>query len=143
MESYLKKEYNMGRNLLHFDVTDLDVTVEEGVKFKWQGKEFDSGPLSIKLGAPGSAGVIDYDSGTVDVEYRARISSPALEEIYDILEDMGEERGETAPFDVTIRSKGSIFGDDHSLRLAGKGEIADHRLFDPAETSLEILAPTH
>ncbi len=133
----------MGRNLLHFDVTDLNVTVEEGVRFKWQGKEIDSGPLTIKLGAPGSAGVIDYDSGTVDVEYRARISSPALEEIYDILEDMGEERGETAPFDVNIRSKGSIFGDDHSLRLAGKGELADHRLFSPAETSLEILAPTH
>jgi hypothetical protein len=133
----------MGQNLLHFDVTDLNVTVEEGVKFKWQGKEIESGPLSIKLGAPGSAGVINYDTGNVDVEYRARITSPALEEVYDILEDMGEERGETAPFDVIIRSKGSIFGDDHSLRLSGKGEIADHRLFNPAETSLEILAPTH
>ena len=133
----------MSRKLLHFDVTDLNVTVEEGVKFKWQGKEIDSGPLSIKLGAPGSAGTIDYDSGDVNVEYRARISSPALDEVFDILEDMGEERGETAPFDLVIRSKGSIFGEDHSLRLSGKGEIAEHRLFNPAETSLEILAPTH
>ena len=133
----------MRRNLLHFDVTDLDVTVQEGVKFKWQGKEIDSGPLTIKLGRPGSAGVIDYDKGTVDVEYRAQISSPALDEVFDILEDMGAERSETAPFDVVIRSKGSIFDDAHSLRLAGKGEIAEHRLFNPAETSLEILAPTH
>ena len=133
----------MRRRLLHFDVTDLNVRVEEGVKFKWQGKEIDSGPLTIKLGKPGSAGVIDYDKGTVDVEYRAQISSPALDEVFDIIEDMGAERGETAPFDVVIRSKGSIFGDDHSLRLAGKGEIAEHRLFNPAETSLEILAPTH
>ena len=133
----------MSRNLLHFDVTDLNVTVEEGVRFKWQGKEIDSGPLSIKLGEPGSAGTIDYDSGDVNVEYRARISSPALDEVFDILEDMGEERGETKPFDVVIRSKGSIFDNDHSLRLAGKGEIAEHRLFNPAETSLEILAPTH
>ena len=133
----------MRGNLLHFDVTDLDVTVAEGIKFKWQGKEIDSGPLTIKLGRPGSAGVIDYDKGTVDVEYRAQISSPALDEVFDILEDMGAEPGETAPFDVVIRSKGSVFGDDHSLRLAGKGEIAEHRLFNPAETSLEILAPTH
>ena len=133
----------MGQNLLHFDVTDLDVTVQEGVKFKWQGKEIDSGPLSIKLGKPGSAGVIDYDDGTVNVEYRAQISSPALDEVFEILEDMGAEPGETAPFDVVIRSKGSIFDDDHSLRLSGKGEFAEHRLFDPAETSLEILAPTH
>lgn len=133
----------MRRNLLRFDVTDLDVTVQEGVKFTWQGKEIDSGPLTIRLGKPGSAGVIDYDTGTVDVEYRAQISSPALDEVFDILSDMGADRGETAPFDVVIRSKGSIFGEDHSLRLAGKGELAEHRLFNPKETSLEILAPTH
>lgn len=133
----------MDRNLLHFDVTALDVTVQEGVKLTWQGKEIDSGRLTIKLGAPGSAGVINYDTGTVDVEFRVKIASPALDELFDILEDMGAERGVTAPFDAVIRSKGSVFGDDHSLRLAGKGEFSEHRLFNPAETTLDILAPTH
>jgi hypothetical protein len=133
----------MGRNLLNFDVTDLDVTVQEGVKLTWQGKEIDSGQMTIKLGAPGSAGFIDYDNGTVKVEFRVKIASPALDELFDILEDMGAERGVTAPFDAVIRSQGSVFGDDHSLRLAGKGEFSEHRLFNPAETTLDILAPTH
>ena len=128
--------------LLHFDVTNLDVTVEEGVKITWQGKEIDSGRLTINLGKPGSKGVIDYGKGTVDVEFRVRIASPALDDLFDILEDMGADRGVTAPFDAVIRSKGSVF-EDHSLRLAGKGEIAEHRLFNPAETTIDILAPTH
>ena len=127
---------------LHFDVTNLDVTVEEGVKITWQGKEIDSGRLTINLGEPGSKGVIDYGKGTVDVEFRVRIASPALDDLFDILEDMGADRGVTAPFDAVIRSKGSVF-EDHSLRLAGKGEIAEHRLFNPAETTIDILAPTH
>jgi len=133
----------MSRNLLNFDVTDLDVTVQEGVKLTWQGKEIDSGQMTIKLGAPGSAGVIDYDNGTVNVEFRVKIASPALDELFEILEDMGAERGVTAPFDAVIRSQGSVFGEDHSLRLAGKGEFSEHRLFNPAETTLDILAPTH
>ncbi len=127
---------------LLFDVTNLDVTVEEGVKITWQGKEIDSGRLTINLGEPGSKGVIDYGKGTVDVEFRVRIASPALDDLFDILADMGADRGVTAPFDAVIRSKGSVF-EDHSLRLAGKGEIAEHRLFNPAETTIDILAPTH
>lgn|SRR5687768_11197086 len=133
----------MGRNTLPFDVTNFDVTIEEGVKINWQGKEVDSGCLTIKLGEPGSAGVIDYEKGVVDVEFRVRISSPTIHELYDILEDLGAERTVTAPFDAVIRSSGSVFEKDHSLRLAGKGEIAEHRLFNPAETRIEILAPSH
>ena len=132
----------MNKNQLHFDVTDFDVTVEEGVKINWQGREIDSGRLTIKLGEPGSSGVIDYETGMVDVEFRVRISSPALDELFDILDDMGADRGVTAPLDAVIHSKGSVF-DDHSLRLAGIGEIMEHRIFNPAETSLEILAPSY
>ena len=132
----------MNKNQLHFDVTDFDVTVQEGVKINWQGREIDSGRLTIKLGEPGSSGVIDYETGTVDVEFRVRISSPSLDELFDILDDMGADRGVTAPLDAVIRSKGSVF-EDHSLRLAGKGEIMEHRIFNPAETSLEILAPSY
>ena len=131
------------KGLLHFDVTDLNVTVEEGVKITWQEKEIDSGRLTIKLGEPGSRGVIDYEKGTVDVEYRVRISAPGLDDLFDILEDMGADRGVTAPFDAVIRSTGSVFEKDHSLRLQGKGTVAEHRLFNPEETKIDILAPTH
>jgi hypothetical protein len=35
-----------------------------------------------------------------------------------------------------------VVDERHSLRLAGKGQLGEHRLFDRNETKLEILAPT-
>lgn len=129
----------MNQGLLHFDVTALEVVVQETIKLKWQGREIDSGRLSIKLGAPGSHGVIDYEKGTVDVEFRVRIM---FDELSEILNDMGEESGIGCPVDAIIRSQGSVF-DDHSLRLAGRAELSEHPLFEPTETRIEIRAPTH
>lgn len=126
---------------LPFDVVDFDVTVEEGVKVKWQGREIDSGRLTIKLNGTDSGGVIDYDAGKVNVEFRVRIEAPGLDDLFGILDDIGAERDVTAPFDAVIRSEGSVF-EDHSLRLAGKGVIGEHRLFNPDETRLDILAPS-
>lgn len=132
----------MVQSLLYFDVTDLNVWVEEGVKINWQGREIDTGRLTIKLGAPGSCGVVDYEAGTVTVDFHIQLSFPALEEFFDILEEMGAERAVTAPFAGIIRSQGSVFEEDHSLRLAGQGELAEHRLFTPAEMRLDIRAPS-
>ena len=64
----------IGEGVLAFNVTDLNVTVEEGIKIKWQGKEIDSGRLCINLGRPGSRAVINYETGQVNVEFRAEIS---------------------------------------------------------------------
>ena len=133
----------MGYGRLPFDVVDFNVVVEEGVQVKWQGRELDSGRLTIKLDGPDSHGVIDYDTGKVDVEFRVRIDAPALDDLYSILDDLGADRDVTAPFGAVIRSEGNVFENDHALRLAGKGVIGEHRLFDPKETRLEILAPTH
>jgi hypothetical protein len=128
----------MNRKNLHFNVTGLDVAVPEGFCMTWQGRTIDSGPVRITLGAPGSSGVIDYETGRVNVEFRVQISFPELSET---LSDMGVEAELTAPVDAVIRSEGMVF-DDHSFRLAGKGRIGEHRLFDRDETKLEILAPT-
>jgi hypothetical protein len=128
----------IGEGVLAFDVTDLNVTVEEGIKIKWLGKEIDSGRLLINLGRPGSRAVINYETGQVDVEFRAQIT---FEEIAAILDDMGADPTLTAPIDALIRSQGSVF-EDHSLRLAGKAELGEHQLFDPAETRIEIRAPS-
>lgn len=132
-------EHVMNQGFLYFDVTALEVEVQETVKLKWQGREIDSGRLSIKLGAPGSHGVINYETGKVNVEFRVRIM---FDELSEILDDMGEESGVGSPVDAVIRSLGSVF-EDHSLRLAGRAEISEHPLFDPHETRIEIRAPTH
>jgi hypothetical protein len=123
---------------LAFNVTELDVTIEEGVKLMWQGREVDSGPLTISLGKPGSCGVIDYEAGEVNVEFRVQIQFPELAEM---LSDLGMDPSITAPIEGVIRSRGSVF-DDHSLRLSGKGELEEHRLFDVSETRIEISAPS-
>jgi hypothetical protein len=129
----------MESGILPFEVTNLNVTVEEGVRMKWQGRDIDSGRLSICLGEPGSSGVIDYKTGKVDVEFRIRIDFP---EFTEILDDMGADSELTAPVYGVIRSHGEIIDECHSLRLAGTADLSDHRLFDPAETRIEILAPT-
>jgi hypothetical protein len=129
----------MTENILRFDVTGLDVTVPEGFRLHWQGREIDSGPVTVTLGERGSGGVIDYATGRVNVEFRVKISFPELSEA---LTDMGAEADLAAPVDAVIRSEGMVFDDRHSLRLAGRGELGEHRLFDRNETKLEILAPT-
>jgi hypothetical protein len=74
----------------------------------------------------------------VNVEFRVKIAFPELSEI---LIDLGAEAGLAVPVDAVIRSQGVVF-EDHSFRLAGKGEIAEHLLFDRDETKIDILAPT-
>ena len=130
---------NGNGNQLPFNVVGLDVAVREGVKIKWQGREMDSGPLTITLGEPGSCGVIDYETGQVNVEFRVKIQFP---ELADILSDMGADPDITAPVDAVIRSEGAVFSDDHSLRLAGIAKIVKHRLFNPAQTRICIRAPS-
>lgn len=128
----------IGKGVLVFNVTDLNVAVQEGITLMWQRKEIDSGRLTVKLGKPGSCAVIDYETGMVNVEFRAQI---AFDQMSEILCELGADPGLTAPIDAIIRSRGSVF-EDHSLRLAGKAQLADHELFDPAQTRIEICAPS-
>jgi hypothetical protein len=121
-----------------FNVASLDVTVEEGFNFKWHGRDIDSGRLTITLGEPGSHGVIDYETGTVWVEFRTQIR---LTELAELLDDIGAEPAIAAPVNAIIRSQGVVFNDNHSLRLSGKAEIAKHKIFDN-RTYVEILAPS-
>jgi len=133
----LEDTMNLGR--LDFDVTAFDVRVQEGVKMKWDGREIGSGPLVVSLGAPGSSGFIDYDRNVVKVEFRMQI---LFEEFAEILEDIGADSSLSAPIVGVVRSDGTIFDNDHSLRLCGRAELAPHRLFDPELTSVEIRAPS-
>jgi hypothetical protein len=125
-------------DVLYFKVKGLDVTIKEGVKLIWQGREIESGPLTITLGAPGSCGIINYRKAKVLVEFRTRI---VFNELAEVLGDFGADPELTAPIEAIVRSRGSVF-DDHSLRLAGRAEILDHKLFTPAETIISIRAPS-
>jgi hypothetical protein len=128
-----------GLKQLPFKVVDLDVTVAEGFPFKWKGRIIDSGQLIIKLGEPGSHGVIDYETETVSVEFRVQI---VLSELSELLDDIGAEPDFAAPVNAIIRSKGAVFTSNHALRLAGRvEEISPHKIFDN-KTQIEILAPT-
>ena len=128
----------MGTDQLSFDVTGLDVDIVETVPIVWQGREMDSGPIHVGLGDPRSTGVIDYDAGTVRVEFHARISFPELAEL---LADIGADPAVYAPIETVIRSGGSVF-DDHSLRLAGVGTMDPHRVLATEEGRFAIRAPS-
>jgi hypothetical protein len=125
-------------DLLPFLVTDLNVAIVEGFNIKWQGRDINSGSVSITLGQAGSRGVIDYANGKVNVEFRVRIGIP---ELFETLEDLGADPELLEPVTAVIRSEGVVF-EDHSFRLAGKGVIAPHKLFDREHTVIDILAPT-
>ena len=127
----------MESQVFAFDVTGLDVAIEEGFKLNWQGRDIHSGRVVITLQGPGSRGTIDYASGAVKVDFNVRIELPELAEL---LTDMGADPELAAPVIGTIHSEGVVF-EDHCFRLAGKGALAEHRIFGEG-TSVEILAPT-
>lgn len=128
----------MSTDQLEFNVTGMDIDIVETIPVKWQGREIDSGPIHIGLGAPGSHGIIDYEAGTVEVEFRSKIEFPELAES---LEELGAEPSVYAPVSMVIRSGGAVL-DGHCLRLAGKGTIDEHVLFDPEQTRVDVRAPS-
>jgi hypothetical protein len=128
----------MSADRLEFNVTGMDIDIVETIPVTWQGREIDSGPIHIGLGEPGSHGVIDYAAGTVKVEFRSVIEFPELTEA---LEDAGADPSVYAPLNMVIRSEGAVL-DGHCLRLAGKGSIDSHRLFDPDQTRVDVRAPS-
>jgi hypothetical protein len=139
MEQETLTTLTSGLKQLPFNVVDLDVTVAEGFPFKWKGRDIDSGQLIIKLGEPGSHGVIDYEAQTVSVEFRVQI---VLSELAELLDDIGASPDFAAPVNAIIRSQGAVFTNNHALRLAGKvEEIAEHKIFNNS-TQIDILAPT-
>ena len=45
----------MNEQIVNFKSTNLAAQVDERVPFEWQGKEFDSGPLTVELDENASA----------------------------------------------------------------------------------------
>lgn len=127
----------MASDILHFNVTGLNVSIEEGFTLNWQGRDIESGRVVVSLDGTESKGTVDYATGNVKVEFHVKI---ALEELAEILEDMGVDAEVAAPVRGVIYSEGVVF-EDHCFRLSGKAALVRHPVFDE-ETSVEILAPT-
>jgi hypothetical protein len=54
----------MSEQIVYFKITNLAAEVDESISLEWQGKAFDSGPLTVELdeSGPSSAnqGVLNY-----------------------------------------------------------------------------------
>jgi len=115
----------MNRSRLPFRVTGLRATVPDGVPVRWQGRELDSGPLTIELeDDPGNQGVLDYHRRNARATFHVRMGFP---ELAASLAALGVDPALTAPVRGVLRSEGDIL-DDHSFALSGPCELLPHEL---------------
>lgn len=126
----------MAEDVLRFNVAGLNVSIEEGFTLKLHGRDIHSGRVVITLDGHESHGVVDYGKANVEVDFHVAVR---MEELSELLLDMGADPELAAPVRGVIHSRGVVF-EDHCFRLAGRAELAGHALF--AGTDVEILAPT-
>jgi hypothetical protein len=129
----------MNEQIVNFKITRLAAQVDESVPFEWQGKEFDSGPLTVELdeNAPATAnqGVLNYSERRARAEFYLRLRFP---ELVNTLEDLGVDPELIRPVSAILRSEGEIL-DDHSFALSGRCDLASHALFPSEETKACVL----
>ncbi len=132
----------MNQDVVTFQITKLAASVPEGVPVEWQGKEFNSGPLTIELDENaqelGNQGVLDYSQRRARAEYNVRLRFP---EFAGMLESLGVDPELTQPVRAVLRSEGEIL-DDHSFVLSGHCELRPHGMFPSDETAVSVL-PGH
>jgi hypothetical protein len=67
----------MNEQIVNFKITSLAAQVDERVPFEWQGKEFDSGPLTVELDENASAGanqgLLNYSERRARAEFHLRL----------------------------------------------------------------------
>jgi len=128
-------------NRLSFCVTGLSARVDEGVPIQWQGKQFDSGPLTIELDesvSGASCGVLDYSQQHATAEFHVVFRFP---EFANLLESMSVAKEFTEPVRAILRSEGSIL-DDHSFQFSGPAEVHSHALLENKDAKAAILPGT-
>ncbi len=132
----------MDDHLLKLRITNLAASVPEGVTIEWQGKEYDSGPLTIRLdeSGPDSAhqGVLDYSRRHAQAEFHVRLEFP---EFTSVLEAVGLDPELTRPVRAVLHSEGEIL-EDHSFALSGHCDLGPHALLPSEETKASVL-PGH
>ncbi len=129
----------MDEHLLKFRITNLAASMPEGVTIKWQGKEYDSGPLTIRLdeSAANTAnqGSLDYSRRHAQAEFHVRLE---FAELASVLEAVGLDAELTRPVCAVLHSEGEIL-DDHSFALSGRCDLGPHALLPSEETMASVL----
>ena len=129
----------MNEQIVNFKITSLAAQVDERVPFEWQGKEFDSGPLTVELDENASPsanqGVLNYSERRARAEFHLRLRFP---ELANTLEALGVDPELIRPVSAVLRSEGDIL-DDHSFALSGQCDLASHALFPSEETRACVL----
>ncbi len=123
---------------IRFRVTRLSATAPEGVPIVWEGRAFNSGPLTIELDESAEAdsrGVLDYGRRRAEAEFHVRVGFP---EFADMLEGAGIDAELTRPVRAVLRSSGNIL-EDHGFALSGECRLQPHGLFPPRDTSAFVL----
>lgn len=127
----------MTSNTIKFRVTRLDAQVPEGVPLEWQGRQLESGPLTIELDedsdGEGNRGILDYSEGRAQVDFRVRLSFPDL-----ALSEIGVDPELAQPIRATLRSEGEILA-DHGFALSGRCDLRPHALFAPDSVAASVL----
>ena len=129
----------MDEKVIRFKITNLSASVPEGLKFVWQGRECESGPLVLELddSAPesGNRGALDYSRGWAKAEFHVRLAFP---EFASALEDLGVDPELTKPVRGVLYSEGEILP-DHSFGFSGHCALAPHSLLPSGETKAAAL----
>ena|SRR5713226_2392345 len=130
----------MQQETVTFEITRLAAVVPEGVPVEWQGREFNSGPLTIELDGDvqGCGGVLDYSRRRAELECPVKVEFP---EFAGVLESLGVDPTLTEPIRALLRSEGDIL-DDHSFALTGRCSLIPHALFPEGEAAASVL-PGH
>ena len=129
----------MNEQIVNFKITNLAAEVDESIALEWQGKAFDSGPLTVELDESVSnsanQGVLNYSQRRAWAEFHLRLRFP---EFANTLEALGVDPELLRPVSAVLHSEGEIL-DDHSFALSGRCDLASHALFPSEETRACVL----
>ena len=129
----------MKEQMVNFKITNFAAKVDERVPVEWQGKEFDSGPLTVELdkrvSSNANRGVLNYSQRRAQAEFRLRLRFP---ELANTLEALGVDPELVQPVSAVLHSEGEIL-DDHSFEFSGRCDLASHALFPSEETRACVL----
>src|SRR5260370_35309939 len=116
----------MNEKIVNFKITSVAAQVDERVRFEWQGKKFDSGPLTVELdeNAPAGAnqGLLNYSERRARADFHLRLRFPQLA---DTLEGIGGDPELIRPVSVSLHAEDAIIN-DHSYTISCVRYLASH-----------------
>jgi hypothetical protein len=129
----------MSRDVVEFQITNLDLHVPGGLPVIWRGYKSSTGPLDLGLDESTgiSCGVMNYELGVVSAEFHVlvRFRWFALQ-----LKALGMDAELVAPIHAVLKTEGEILP-DHSFNggLRGSCKVESHKMFSSQDLRIEVL----